>query len=159
MAILMKTFIRATTLKINIVIIWFFLLAGCQKLPQDTIPPTIVEKPTLLPTLSSPVIGTPMPFVITENTHGCSKTTNITLISGTHVPTESLNVNVGLPSHNCPSGSFLITANASATGGWGTYTYSWYPSQIVTNANCGQQLTCTVTDIEGCYKVSTPITI
>jgi hypothetical protein len=112
-----------------------------------------------LPTLTSPVIGTPMPFVITENTHGCSKTTNITLISGTHVPTESLNVNVGLPSHNCPSGSFLITANASATGGWGTYKYSWYPSQIVTNANCGQQLTCTVTDIEGCYKVSTPITI
>jgi hypothetical protein len=111
-----------------------------------------------LPTLTSPIIGAPMPFVITETTHGCSKTTNITLVSGTHVPTSPLAVNITLPTHNCAS-IFSITATANATGGWSPYTYNWSIGPTVTQVNCGQPITCTVTDNQGCYKVSNTITV
>ena len=111
-----------------------------------------------LPTLTSPVIGSVMPFVITENTHGCSKTTNITLLSGTHVPTSPLNVSISLPSHNCTN-LFSVTAIPNATGGWPPYTYNWSNGPTVTQVNCGQLITCTVTDNHGCYKVSNTITV
>ncbi len=111
-----------------------------------------------LPTLTAPIIGAPMPFVITETTHGCSKTTNITLTSGTHVPTSPLAISINIPTHNC-LGVFSISANAIVSGGWSPYTYNWSNGPIVTQANCGQLITCTVTDNQGCFKVSNTITV
>jgi hypothetical protein len=109
-------------------------------------------------------------FTLVDDTHPLC-TFNLTVDFTSQVPTSALSANAsqttsGPCSSPTPSNG---TISCTASGGWGGYTFLWYkngnPTGIttstatVTPSDCGTSWQCSVTDSQGCVKLSNTIII